>query len=171
MNRFSRDLDVLDMNMPTHLRQWFLAVPPIFTTVILICYSTPIFTVIMVPLGVIFVMVQVSQYMLHRNVYRLHTKFAGRQCFQSCLSIYLFTWGRSRHVIGHIGPSCPSPSPTTYGPPWPLPPPPPSVQTYSLVDTPPIYSQAASWPSTERPSCNNLFLRVPNLTRNRLQFL
>ena len=60
MNRFSRDLDVLDMNMPTHLRQWLLAVAPIFTTVILICYSTPIFTVIMVPLGVIFVMVQVS---------------------------------------------------------------------------------------------------------------
>ena len=62
MNRFSRDLDVLDMNMPTHLRQWLLAVAPIFTTVILICYSTPIFIVIMVPLGVIFVIVQVSQY-------------------------------------------------------------------------------------------------------------
>ena len=58
--RFSKDMDVLDANMPQYIRQWLFAMSPVFTTMVLICYSTPIFAVVIVPIAILFIIAQVS---------------------------------------------------------------------------------------------------------------
>ena len=58
-------MDVLDANMPLFIRQWLFNVAPVVVTVVLICYSTPIFVVILIPLVVIYIIMQVSQISKH----------------------------------------------------------------------------------------------------------
>ena len=53
-------MDVLDANMPQYIRQWLFAMSPVFTTMVLICYSTPIFAVVIVPVAILFVIAQVN---------------------------------------------------------------------------------------------------------------
>ncbi len=62
MNRFSKDIDVLDANMPLFVRQWLFAMAPVLTTVVLICYSTPVFTIVIVPIIFLFMILQVRSF-------------------------------------------------------------------------------------------------------------
>ena len=58
--RCSRDVDYLDTNIPQMIRAWFYAVCPLFATVFIVSYSTPIFLVIFVPVAVVFFVIQVG---------------------------------------------------------------------------------------------------------------
>ena len=61
LNRISRDMDMVDFNIPLMLRQWFFQVVPLIATVVIISYGTPIFLVAVVPIGIVYVVVMVSK--------------------------------------------------------------------------------------------------------------
>ncbi|OWA52394.1 Multidrug resistance-associated protein 1 [Hypsibius exemplaris] len=58
MNRFSKDIDVIDMNIPMNFRMWLNSMFNVFGTIIVICISTPIFATVIVPLGIIYYLMQ-----------------------------------------------------------------------------------------------------------------
>jgi ABC-type multidrug transport system fused ATPase/permease subunit len=60
VNRFSKDIDVIDTMIPRNLSSFFQTSVAILGTVFLICYSTPIFMTVMIPLAVLYVLIQVS---------------------------------------------------------------------------------------------------------------
>ena len=60
MNRFSRDIDTVDTVLPGLLQEWALSAINVLATVIILCYSTPIFTAIAVPLAFLYYFAQVK---------------------------------------------------------------------------------------------------------------
>lgn len=60
MNRFSRDLDVIDSNVPVFLRTWLFCIAPLVSTIVLIVYTAPIMLAVLIPLGAIYFVVQVG---------------------------------------------------------------------------------------------------------------
>ena len=60
INRFSKDLDIVDSNMPIYIRQWLFALAPVITTICLISYTTPVFVAIVVFVLIMFIILQVS---------------------------------------------------------------------------------------------------------------
>ena len=61
MNRFSKDVDVIDINIPSAIRMWLGTGSGVFTTLFIISYSTPIFLVAVVPLGILYYFIQVHR--------------------------------------------------------------------------------------------------------------
>ena len=59
MNRFSKDVDIVDVTIPQFIRNWLVAVIPVLATVVVISYSTPVFLAAAVPLAVLFALSQV----------------------------------------------------------------------------------------------------------------
>ena len=57
---FVKDLDIVDANLPLLIGQFLFAIAPVFVTIILICYSTPIFAAVFVPLSVLYIVLQVG---------------------------------------------------------------------------------------------------------------
>ena len=60
MNRFSKDLDMVDVNVPLYVRGWVFALAPVLSTIVVICYTTPIFLVVIIPIGFIYIIFMVS---------------------------------------------------------------------------------------------------------------
>ena len=60
INRFSKDMDMVDFNMQHYLRAWLLAVAHLLSTLVVISYTTPYFLLIALPLGVVFYILQVK---------------------------------------------------------------------------------------------------------------
>lgn len=60
VNRFSKDIDVIDTMIPRALSWFFLTAVAIFGTIFIICYSTPLFMTVLLPLVVLYVIIQVS---------------------------------------------------------------------------------------------------------------
>lgn len=58
VNRFSTDMDKLDFNIPMYTRFWFFQMTVMLSTLTLISYSTPIFLVVVVPIGIIYFIIQ-----------------------------------------------------------------------------------------------------------------
>lgn len=58
LNRFSRDIDTVDVNIPGTLRAWLSLFSNVFGTLIIISYSTPYFLIVLVPLGICYVFIQ-----------------------------------------------------------------------------------------------------------------
>ncbi|CAH1795308.1 unnamed protein product [Owenia fusiformis] len=58
MNRFSKDVDTIDVNVPLMLQAWLQSLAPVFATIVAICYSTPIFIVVAIPLFILFILLQ-----------------------------------------------------------------------------------------------------------------
>jgi len=59
VNRFSKDLDTIDTNIPRVLESWMGCLLRVMETIIVISYSTPIFLTVAVPIGVFYFIVQV----------------------------------------------------------------------------------------------------------------
>jgi ABC-type multidrug transport system fused ATPase/permease subunit len=59
INRLSRDVDTVDVNIPMTMRIWLGTFSGVFTTICVIAYSTPIFLAVVVPLGFLYYFVQV----------------------------------------------------------------------------------------------------------------
>jgi len=62
--RFSKDLDVLDTNIPQFTQNMLMSIAPLLSTFVIIVYSTPVFIAIVVPLHVFFVFLQVCPLLL-----------------------------------------------------------------------------------------------------------
>lgn len=60
LNRFSSDVDVIDNTLPGTLRVALTQVFIVLSTLIVISYSTPIFMTVIIPLGFLYYLVQVS---------------------------------------------------------------------------------------------------------------
>lgn len=59
VNRLSRDVDTIDVNIPMTIRIWLGTFSGVFTTICVIAYSTPIFLAVVVPLGIFYYFIQV----------------------------------------------------------------------------------------------------------------
>ena len=59
VNRFSKDIDIVDSNIPQFAQNFLITFAPLVSTVIVITYSTPIFIAVAIPLVLIFVVIQV----------------------------------------------------------------------------------------------------------------
>ncbi|KAK3703287.1 hypothetical protein RRG08_017331 [Elysia crispata] len=58
LNRFSRDVETIDSIIPQMLRSWMSTFFGTLSTVIVISYSTPIFMVVILPLGLLYYLIQ-----------------------------------------------------------------------------------------------------------------
>jgi len=59
INRFSKDIDVVDSQLPRSLHSWIACALSVMGTVIVICYSTPLFLIVVLPMSIIYYLVQV----------------------------------------------------------------------------------------------------------------
>ncbi|CAH1406918.1 unnamed protein product [Nezara viridula] len=58
LNRFSKEIDVLDNSIPFTLKQCFSFSAPVFGTVFIISYTTPAFLIVIIPIAVLYYWVQ-----------------------------------------------------------------------------------------------------------------
>lgn len=59
LNRFSKDVDVVDSQLPRSLHSWIACALSVVSTLFVICFSTPMFLVVVLPMGVVYYLVQV----------------------------------------------------------------------------------------------------------------
>ena len=60
LNRFSKDVYLIDEVVPRSIRMFIWTFLSVLSTIIVIVIATPIFAVVIVPLGIFYVLVQVS---------------------------------------------------------------------------------------------------------------
>ncbi|CAG7834524.1 unnamed protein product [Allacma fusca] len=58
VNRFARDVEVIDTSFPTNLRSWMTCFFHVVSTLVVISYSTPWFLIVVVPIGVLYFTVE-----------------------------------------------------------------------------------------------------------------
>lgn len=58
VNRFSKDLDTIDVLLPSNLRAWVSCLIAVIATFVAIIYATPVFAVVMLPTMIIYYFVQ-----------------------------------------------------------------------------------------------------------------
>ncbi|XP_024411181.2 ATP-binding cassette sub-family C member 2 [Desmodus rotundus] len=71
VNRFSGDISTVDDTLPMSLRSWILCFLGIISTLVMICMATPVFIIIIIPLGIIYVSVQMFYVATSRQLRRL----------------------------------------------------------------------------------------------------
>ncbi|XP_012623794.1 ATP-binding cassette sub-family C member 2 [Microcebus murinus] len=71
VNRFAGDISTVDDNLPMSFRSWMLCFLGIISTLVMICLATPVFTVVIIPLGIIYVAVQMFYVATSRQLRRL----------------------------------------------------------------------------------------------------
>ncbi len=59
INRFSKDIDVIDTIIPKLINWWSKCTIEVFSTIFVISFSTPVFLVVVVPLGIVYYVIQV----------------------------------------------------------------------------------------------------------------
>ncbi|XP_013411118.1 multidrug resistance-associated protein 1 [Lingula anatina] len=58
VNRFSKDMDTVDITIPMTMRIFLATLASVISTLVVITYSTPLFIVVIVPLGILYYFVQ-----------------------------------------------------------------------------------------------------------------
>uniref|UniRef100_A0A452VCZ7 ABC-type glutathione-S-conjugate transporter n=1 Tax=Ursus maritimus TaxID=29073 RepID=A0A452VCZ7_URSMA len=71
VNRFAGDISTVDDTLPLSLRSWILCFLGIISTLVMICTATPVFVVVIIPLGIIYVSVQIFYVATARQLKRL----------------------------------------------------------------------------------------------------
>uniref|UniRef100_A0A8C6W973 ATP-binding cassette, sub-family member 2 n=1 Tax=Nannospalax galili TaxID=1026970 RepID=A0A8C6W973_NANGA len=71
VNRFAGDISTVDDMLPQSLRSWLMCLFGIISTLVIICLATPVFAIIIIPLGIIYVSVQVFYMATSRQLRRL----------------------------------------------------------------------------------------------------
>ncbi|XP_005407735.1 PREDICTED: canalicular multispecific organic anion transporter 1 [Chinchilla lanigera] len=71
VNRFAGDISTVDETLPQTLRSWLLCFLGIISTLVMICMATPVFIVIIIPLGIIYVAIQIFYVATSRQLRRL----------------------------------------------------------------------------------------------------
>lgn len=64
VNRFSRDVETIDNSLPGTIRTFYNCVFGVLGTIVIISYSTPLFLVVIVPLGIMYWLIQVCKCVL-----------------------------------------------------------------------------------------------------------
>ncbi|XP_048236908.1 multidrug resistance-associated protein 1-like isoform X1 [Haliotis rufescens] len=73
VNRFSRDVETVDNNLPALFRMWINCVFNVTGTLIVISYSTPIFLSVIIPLAILYYLVQRFYIQTSRQLKRLES--------------------------------------------------------------------------------------------------
>ncbi|XP_071454824.1 multidrug resistance-associated protein 1 isoform X2 [Hetaerina americana] len=73
LNRFSKDIDVMDTGLPQILRGWTGCFFGVLATLFVISYSTPIFIAVILPIGVVYYFVQRFYVATSRQLKRLES--------------------------------------------------------------------------------------------------
>ena len=93
INRFSKDIDVVDRQLPRTLHSWIVCSLSILGTVIVISYSTPMFLVVVLPMSVFYYLVQVHHpipSLLLRCPHHFSTLLVmSYSCFHLLASVFL----------------------------------------------------------------------------------
>ncbi|KAM9618308.1 ATP-binding cassette sub-family C member 2 isoform 1-T1 [Trichechus inunguis] len=71
VNRFAGDISTVDETLPVTLRSWIVCLLGIISTLVMICMATPIFTVVIIPLAIIYVSIQTFYVATSRQLRRL----------------------------------------------------------------------------------------------------
>ena len=58
--RFSKDVNTVDADLRRFIQNWMSTVSSVIATLFIIIYSTPIFVAVAIPLGILFIILQVS---------------------------------------------------------------------------------------------------------------
>ena len=66
-NRFSKDIDMIDMVIPMVLSAWIQTTLISLATIIVISIKTPLFLTVLLPLGVLYFLMQVDITLLSLN--------------------------------------------------------------------------------------------------------
>ena len=84
-NRFTKDIDMIDMVIPATISAWLQTMLANLCTVIVISVGSPIFLLVLVPLGVIYYLVQVQFVALIFFFYKGHGSHShGKAWKKSC---------------------------------------------------------------------------------------
>ncbi|ODM89209.1 Multidrug resistance-associated protein 1 [Orchesella cincta] len=73
VNRFAKDVDVVDNQLPMNVRSWLRCFFQVFGTIAVISYSTPIFLAVIVPLGIVYFLIQRFYVATSRQLKRLES--------------------------------------------------------------------------------------------------
>ncbi|XP_074103395.1 multidrug-Resistance like Protein 1 isoform X2 [Cotesia typhae] len=73
LNRFGKDVDVIDNALPATLRAWLFCLAGVIATLVVISYSTPIFIAVIVPIGVLYYFIQRFYVATSRQLKRLES--------------------------------------------------------------------------------------------------
>lgn len=60
LNRFGKDLDVIDTLIAINFQAWMTCMLRVLTVPVIIGYSTPLFIAVIIPLGILYFVIQVS---------------------------------------------------------------------------------------------------------------
>ncbi|KAM7072953.1 ATP-binding cassette sub-family C member 2 isoform 2-T2 [Molossus nigricans] len=71
VNRFAGDISTVDDSLPMSLRSWILCFLGIISTLLMICIATPVFIIIIIPLGIVYVLIQIFYVASSRQLRRL----------------------------------------------------------------------------------------------------
>ncbi|CAL1532770.1 unnamed protein product [Lymnaea stagnalis] len=74
INRFSKDLDDVDEEIPLTLHMWLECVFHVLATIIIVSYSTPLFMAFILPVGVLYFFIQRYYIVTSRQLKRLGAK-------------------------------------------------------------------------------------------------
>ncbi|GAB6029961.1 hypothetical protein CHUAL_005656 [Chamberlinius hualienensis] len=73
VNRFAKDVDVVDNSIPMTIRSWVMCVLQVISTLVVICISTPIFIAVIVPLSILYYFIQKLYVATSRQLKRLES--------------------------------------------------------------------------------------------------
>ena len=73
LNRFSKDIDVIDVTIPMILRSLISQLLNVLGTVVIICYANPLFVAVIVPIAIVYYLVQKFYVATARQVKRLES--------------------------------------------------------------------------------------------------
>ncbi|XP_011343424.1 multidrug resistance-associated protein 1 isoform X3 [Ooceraea biroi] len=73
LSRLGKDIDVIDNVLPVILRAWINCLLSVIATLVVISYSTPIFTVVIIPIGAIYYFIQRFYVASSRQLKRLES--------------------------------------------------------------------------------------------------
>ncbi|XP_012540485.1 multidrug resistance-associated protein 1 isoform X3 [Monomorium pharaonis] len=73
LNRFGKDVDVIDNVLPHVLRAWLMCLASVIATLVVISYSTPIFVSVILPIGAIYYFIQRFYVATSRQLKRLES--------------------------------------------------------------------------------------------------
>ena len=90
VDRFSRDVDVMDLAVARLLRMVLQTFMTLIVVLVVICYSTPIFLVVVVPTLIIYILAQVCR----EEIQELYNRYFLPQqiCFRRLALADIFGW-------------------------------------------------------------------------------
>ncbi|GAB1859186.1 Multidrug resistance-associated protein 1 isoform X7 [Camponotus japonicus] len=73
LNRLGKDIDIIDNILPPSIRAWLFCLASVIATLVVISYSTPIFIVVILPVGAVYYFIQRFYVATSRQLKRLES--------------------------------------------------------------------------------------------------